>query len=46
MEKDLEKFKQYSKEIIKISGCLIYLKEIIFNTLRSQTIKFLYYYEL
>ena len=45
MEKDLEKFKQYSKEIIKISGW-IYLKEIIFNTLRSQTIKFLYFYEL
>ena len=33
MKKDLEKFKQYSKEIIKICGCLIYLKEIIFNIL-------------
>jgi len=46
MKKDLDKFKQYSKEIIKISGCLIYLKEIIFNILRSQKITFLFYYEL
>jgi hypothetical protein len=46
MKKDLEKFKQYSKEIIKNFGCLIYLKEIILNTLSSLDLKKLNFYSI
>ena len=39
MKKDLDKFKQNTKEIIKICDSLIYLKEIIINSLNSMDYK-------
>ena len=39
MKNDLEKFKQNTKEIIKICESLIYLKEIIINSLNSMDYK-------
>ena len=39
MKKDLDKFKQNVKEIIKICDSLIYLKEIIINSLNSMDYK-------
>ena len=46
MKKDLDKFKQNSKEIIKIYESLIYLKEIILNSIKSVDFKKLNFYTI
>ena len=46
MKKDLEKFKQNSKEIIKVCSSLIYLKEKILNALNSIDFKKLNFYSI
>ena len=46
MKKELEKFKQNTKEIIKCVDSLIYIKEIIINSLKVIDFKKLNYYSI
>ena len=46
MKRDLEKFKQNTKDIIKTCESLIYIKEIMLNSLKSLDIDKLNYYSI
>ena len=46
MKRDLEKFKQSTKDIIKTCESLIYIKEIMLNSLKSLDIDKLNYYSI
>ena len=46
MKKDLEKFKQSTKEIIKCVDSLIYIKEIIINSLKAIDFQKINYYSI
>ena len=46
MKRDLEKFKQSTKEIIRTCESLIYIKEIMLNSLKSMDLDKLNYYSI